>query len=198
MRRPPPELEADTLALSFLDVISCGLGAGIFLGLIFSVTRSSPSVDATAERFLDITFTVDSNDPVLNVFLKPPGKAGYFLPLVELDGHTGKFSAASCAAHPELNKITFLGFSTFGELRIESGTSQVFNFLIEDPAIGDWTVDVLYRHRRDWDEKLTAESAPVDVKRNWIVRYERPREEQVHASLDVGSRTRFEPIPVTQ
>jgi hypothetical protein len=148
MARRTVDVETDTLSLSFLDLISCGLGGAIFLSLIFSVVRQDKPSALTSQHFLDVTVECADSDAVLNLVVTPPRGAAHFLPVTTFDSVTGLLPVQH-----ELRKsgeIMLLGFSGYGEVKLAVKQGQLYKLLVHDPKPGHWMVEVQYRDRRNW------------------------------------------------
>ncbi len=78
----------DSLSMSFLDVISCGMLSAVFLALIFSIIGQKPPTLLQTHDFIQITFSIPKDDArIWNVALTPPSESGkeieYAIPLKE-------------------------------------------------------------------------------------------------------------------
>lgn len=172
------EEESDDLALSRLDIVSCGLGGAILLCLIFSIIRSSPPIVASAPPFINATFIVKDPQVLLNVYLKPPGEAGFEIPLEDFNLAIGRLKPPTERKRnipltpPE--DIYLLGFSRHGHdamlLANQTGERR-FVVVIERPRPGRWQVEARYQNRADID-KWFAAGKPIaaDIGRTVVLR----------------------------
>lgn len=64
--------EQDALSLSFLDVLSCGLGASVLLFLAFSLVGEDRPLTASSPNFLYLEANYDRTAAVVRLFVTPP------------------------------------------------------------------------------------------------------------------------------
>ena len=155
----------NSLSMSFLDVISCGMLSAVFLALVFSIIGQKPPVLLQTHDFIQITFQVPEGDHrIWNVALTPPGSEEYVIPLEEckLDS-SGLLEQGESLESKELARygIRLLGFhrrfyKTVQEntLRNNSSVTSVTPntnefttrmIIISAPTHGTWSARVFVR-----------------------------------------------------
>src|SRR5207253_2272263 len=73
-RRPPSD---SGIGLSFLDVLSNGLGAAILLFVVLSALRNAgEAVLPGGEQFIRLTWTVADRQAMIQAWIRPPGTGG--------------------------------------------------------------------------------------------------------------------------
>lgn len=81
------------LATSQLDIISCGLGAAILLGLVFSIVKDKPPVELSSAQFILVDWWTGpaNTDVELHFIVTPPnGPTEEFSPAKWFDLETGQ------------------------------------------------------------------------------------------------------------
>lgn len=153
----------DTLSMSFLDVISCALGAAVILGLVFSIVRREASVTTSSPEFIRLTLHTASSEPdvhpLLNVIVKPPGHAeGFDLVLEDFDLVRGRPRPRAERRDRGLpiDNLRLFGFSRHGEHRkflagdgqevLDANASDlaVYRLMVKVPEPGEWQFDVRF------------------------------------------------------
>lgn len=159
----------DPLALSRLDVISCGLGGAVLLGIVFSVVRHKPPAEVSAPPFILIEWDVsnvaqDSKVfPLINAVIRTPNGDEFDLPLEDFDS-AGRSKWPVERREPnsplyESGDFSILGFSRFGDdsplLRNPSGvlianrndsTTPTYQLHIANPIPGPWKIKARYQY----------------------------------------------------
>lgn len=203
------ESDLDPLALSRLDVISCGLGGAVLLGLVFSIVRQQSPSTVSSPPFIHVVWEVDSVrdnvHPLINAVITPPDGDSFDLPLEDFDP-AGRLKPLADRRFDngrldQLGGFTLLGFSRFGEmsrvLRTKSGDvvrndnespKQVYQLLIANPASGDWTFKARYQNNRNSHE-LSDEDVVNSIKVDTRV-YLRSESAAIEGA-DVGEEIRF-------
>lgn len=164
-------LEDSTLTYIFLDVISCGLGGAILLGVILAVPREQKALPVSAAPYLVVRVEVedtavprDDTLPLPNIWLKPPGADGFDLPLEQFDLATGR-SRRGAELHPSLagldrggSQVFVTGFYRHGEGRADldpagapagAPRAPLYELRVTEPPAGEWRFQVRYQNRRD-------------------------------------------------
>lgn len=163
------ELEDAGLTYIYLDVISCGLGGAILLGVILASPREQKPLAVATAPYLSVRAEISSPDGVPdadalpNLWVKPPGAAaGFDLPLEKFDLKTGR-ARRGVEVHPELafvgvseTQIFLTGFYRHDSARAEQLPQDVetrmrgglFEALITEPPAGAWEFRIKYQNRR--------------------------------------------------
>lgn len=162
----------DPLALSRLDVISCGLGGAVLLGIVFTVVRHQPPAAVSAPPFILIEWKVKSAKdevfPLINAVIQPPAGAEEFdLPLEEFDLRTGRLKSPSMRQKPDsliyrTGTFELLGFSRFGDedpirttkagvvvVDDNASSTPTFRIRIANPQAGEWQFRARYQNNRN-------------------------------------------------
>jgi hypothetical protein len=202
----------DTLSLSSLDVISCGLGAAVLLGVIFAVVKHESPVTTSSPQFILVELSAVGQDPVqplLNVVVQPPHFAYAFDILLEdFDLERGVPKPNAQRLRPELpiDNFRLLGFSRDGTAERNetalpnhnAAARAIYRLLIHEPYAGNWGFAARYQGPRN-SSRLSAEqvASKVDITLEAITRDSsgalKPMREQL--SLD-NSRSPFVILPV--
>lgn len=159
----------DPLALSRLDVISCGLGGAVLLGIVFSVVRHKPPVEVSAPPFIliewEVSNVVEESKvfPLINAVITTPSGVEFDLPLEDFDS-AGRSKRPVERQEPnsamyESGDYSILGFSRFGDdsplLRSPSGalianrndsTTPTYQLHIANPVAGPWKIKARYQY----------------------------------------------------
>jgi hypothetical protein len=162
-----PEQTEDTLALSYLDVISCGLGAAVLLFLVLSLVKAqSPALAVPTGKFVVTVFTLtpeSGSAPYIrpNVRITPPGGEWAELALenrAEPAGRVGpadfptdelrsrRFAALNAAVK---DGIYLTGFAFRSDHRLQlvadgaPAKPLVFTVSLLKPTPGEWRIDLL-------------------------------------------------------
>lgn len=163
------ESDDGSLGYIFLDVISCGLGGALLLGVILAVPKEQQKTAVSTAPYVVLRAEVwDEKDAVPdfqalpNVWIKPPGaESGFDLPLEQFDLKTGR-SRRGVEVHPNLaangldNTQLFLtGFFRHAEGVAELAESKdrpsvpLYELVIAEPPAGEWEFRIRYQNRRD-------------------------------------------------
>lgn len=168
--------EDGALGYIMLDLVSCGLGSAILLGVILSITRyQAPSGVPTAPYLLvrlELKQPASSGagepadlNALPNLWIRPPGHKGFDLPIElfnldtgrvrsgkELDPHFAPFQMTN-------SQFYICGFDRHGEGEAYGAVGAqrvpIYLLLITDPPVGDWEFRVRYMSRRDLRESIT-------------------------------------------
>lgn len=168
------ELAGDPLALSRLDVISCGLGGAVLLGLVFSIVRHETPVNVSAAPFILVEWRVEKCSkagvrPLVNVVVTPPPESSsppIDLPIEEFDLRTGLLKDERIRQHTDAlifqkGDFQLMGFSRFGdesgllttagdEVRDDNASSTpVFRLRIANPEPGPWRFQIRYQNNQN-------------------------------------------------
>lgn len=163
----------DPLALSRLDVISCGLGGAVLLGIVFTIVRHQAPTTVSAPPFILVEWRVEGEKdgvfPLINAVVQPPNGAKEFdLPIEEFDVRTGRFKPPEKRQQPNspiystAGNYELLGFSRFGDeeavrltksggvVRDDNASSNpTFRLRIANPDPGEWHFKARYQNNRN-------------------------------------------------
>lgn len=157
----------DKLAMSFLDVISCGFGGAVLLGLIFMVVRHGGATQTSSPDFIHVTWQVQENNskviyPLINAVIRPPDGASFDLDIELFDLTTGRLKQNVESPLLPGEEISILGFSRFGERQVfqtssgdqtrndnDSSTPQ-YQLHITNPRPGLWQIGTRYQNVRNF------------------------------------------------
>lgn len=135
------EHNEDYTRTSFLDVITCAMGAAILLMLSFSVIKRQQPPLRSAPVFIHTIWTVTGGvDGFLSFEVKSPDGQTYELSTYDFD-RWGK-------PNPGLS-LDDISFSTVGFDRNRKGDKDdngnlTFELIIMNPTIGEWFIEALY------------------------------------------------------
>ena len=196
----------DSLSMSFLDVISCGMLSAVFLALIFSIVGQKPPTLLQTHDFIQITFSVPKNDArVWNVALTPPGEQGkeveYAIPMREfnLDSVGRLVGAGEETEKEEVKQLRKYGVRLLGfQRRFYNPTppnEEVANpnakpgdekqtatrmIIISEPTVGQWKARIFLRDGGEFpSDKDVGEPSDfsVNLSNNKSVKVEGPKKE---------------------
>lgn len=131
--------EEDTLQLSFLDVLSCGLGAAVLLFLVFSVIGAKPPESLSAPQFITIWGQFEPADAEIRLFLRPPEP---MKPRMFCVGANSAHCRPGTLANGRLTN-TDAG-AIFPQLAPDSANPRHFTLRILEPATGLWRFTFRY------------------------------------------------------
>lgn len=174
----------DKLAMSFLDVISCGFGGAVLLGLIFMVVRYGGATQTSSPDFIHVTWQIQENNskviyPLINAVICPPDGVAFDLDIELFDLITGRLKHNVESPLLSGEEISILGFSRFGERQVfqtaskdrirndnDSSTPQ-YQLHITNPRPGLWQIGTRYQNVRNFvsvpSGDLRANQIRVDV-----------------------------------
>lgn len=212
---------SDSLAMSQLDVISCGLGGAVLLGLVFSVIGSTPPVETSAPEYVAVEFFTSTDDSVVSLLIRPPDYSEVELDIEEWFDESG---------HVRAEKRDSFPLQSFGEFQLivtqhnartkrdvdEDGSSEEFDcitILVGSPAGGNWAFNTRFADQSDesWSQLLSQTAStsptPLTIWRRFETRLSSSdgieKIEQVHFGWTTNHRSssaayedKFEPIAV--
>lgn len=163
MRRTLPIDEQNPIELSFLDVMSCGMIAAMFLALVFSVIGEVPPRELTSMPYLDMLIEIDQTNSSLGVaFRSELDNEWVILPMEQFDlNRTGQLKESASVWKTRLapyGSFQLLGFKPyFRSSRSTTSSSESIQMIvhIENPARGQWQFALFRR-----DPELQGDSPP--------------------------------------
>lgn len=135
------EHDEDYTRTSFLDVITCAVGAAILLMLSFSVIKRQQPPLRSAPVFIHTIWTVTGKvDGYLSFVVKSSEGRTYELSTYDFD-RWGKLRSGL--------SMDGISFSTVGFDRNRNGIKDhdgnlTFELIIMNPTVGDWSIEALY------------------------------------------------------
>lgn len=153
------------LGLSFLDVLSNGLGVAVLLFIVLSSMRSAGEVAETGgEHFIRLKWTVFDPQAIIQAWIAPPGGSADprdFFPLQEADNGSQIFN------HPQAKgKVVLFGFTDRGSnaaLPAGKKEARVYVMRIQAPDEGKWRFGALYVNRADALAAMATEPVKVSL-----------------------------------
>jgi hypothetical protein len=164
--------EGSMLGYIFLDVISCGLGGAILLGVILAVPRDQKAIAVSTAPYLVVRLEVTDLEgkPDLqalpNLWVKPPTGPGADLPLEAFDLKTGRSQpGARVFRGPAARELGRTEVFLTGFFRHADGAAQVgqdenamkvplYELRLTEPPAGVWEFRARYQNRRDLGDLL--------------------------------------------
>jgi len=143
----------NSMSLSFLDVISCGMVSSIFLAIIFSVIGYMPAITLKTDEFIAIILELEENDTqVWNINLTTPeNQKNMCVPLDDFDLTTGRYTSGKNSQN-FYNQVQLFGFPNqfFKKNSNASGNFRIF--FISKPQHGNWKVEVFVKDQDSFCE----------------------------------------------
>ncbi|QDG51141.1 hypothetical protein FIV42_10455 [Persicimonas caeni] len=170
-------LHRNSSLVSLLDVFSCGFGAAILLGFIFSVSRDDAEPPTYMEDFATIEVTASDPHALLQFVLIPPnGGPPLFIDPSDRAGHGREAVLKAKQVPVPITYFTYGGSpQAHGGLKLtnhETGTvsnaqSRRYLLYITSVMSGQWRLGVRYFNRSgdelDGANRHAALSQPVEI-----------------------------------
>lgn len=202
--------EEDPLALSRIDVISCGLGGAVLLALVFMLVRHTTPVEVSAPPFITVHWEIVGNTgdytPIITPIVKPP-EAPYAFDIhladFDLEGNQqpkppGERERSNEYYEPDWGTYTLYGFSRFRpDIDLESEVNPfeatipnpVYRLNIASPKSGNWRFGVRFEsiaEGRSRHADLNLGETKIIVKFSIITREQKRIMESEPIALRVG------------
>jgi hypothetical protein len=172
----------DSLNYIFLDVISCGLGGAILLGVILAVPKVPKPTAVASAPYLAVRTNVTASDgktpdvdALPNIWIQAPGQVdGFDMPLELFDLKTGR--VRSTASIPQLADVGITNSQIFltGYFRHAEGEAELipiakevksayYELILTQPAAGQWKFRIRYQNRRNIADYVGEQAPPICV-----------------------------------
>ena len=175
-------METDgTSHLSQLDVISCALGAAIFLSMIFSVIKERPPQQRSAPDYLYVSWLSDVENADFAFRITPPGgQERVFRPQEFFNMQLGTMQPSKAVLFPlqeygsfTIERPAVKSFVPPKQLQELEGYKSVIGLHIAQPRAGDWKIDLIFSDKPTSETAasiLDTASATASLARYWETR----------------------------
>lgn len=214
---------ADAMAMSQLDVISCGLGGAVLLGLVFSIVGNTAPIETSAPEYVAVEFFMSDRESVVSLLIRPPEYSELELDVDEWFDESG---------HVRLEKQATSPLRSYGEFQLivsprekrtkrdvdEDGIPQEYDcvtVLVGAPVGGKWSFNVRFTDQSEekWSQLMSqpgiASPEPLTIWRRFETRLTSSKDIQKVANLKFGWTTNrasaatdygevFQPIAVAE
>lgn len=157
MNEGSDEHGGNSLVISQLDVISCGLGGAILLGLVFSVVRTPSPVDTSSPEYIAVEWFASDVNAQFNLIVQPPDGPETELSHDEwFDPRSGGVRVEKQETFPLREYGVFQIIDYHKRKKVTGDVFESFTLFIGAPAEGDWRINVRYADQPEdqWPEHL--------------------------------------------